>query len=107
MSHTAKACQSVNKKQAAVNKKPQNKWTRYRSTASIVTETTTEFEPDCVPLSASQSPGYKTDSRNKVQLEIQGIEMTMELDTGASVFISKECTVRIFLISPCKNQTPC
>lgn len=87
MSHTAKACQSVNKKQAAVNKKPQNKWTRDRSTVSMVTETTTETEPDCVPLLAIQSPGNKTDSRIKVQLEIQGIEMTMELDTGTSVSI--------------------
>ena len=71
MGHIAEACQSVNKKQAAVNKKPQNKWTRDRSTVSMVTETTTETKPDCVPLLAIQSPGNKTDSRIKVQLEIK------------------------------------
>ena len=53
----------------------------------MVIETTTETEPDCVPLLAIQSPGNKTDSHIKVQLEIQGNEMTMEVDTGASVSI--------------------
>ena len=38
-------------------------------------------------LLAIQSPGTKTDSRIKVQLEIQGVKMTMKLDTGASVSI--------------------
>ena len=53
----------------------------------MVTETTTEGEPDCVPLLAIQSPGNKTDSRIKVQLEIKSIKIIMELDTGASVSI--------------------
>ena len=53
----------------------------------MLTETITESEPDDIPLLAIQSPGNKTDSRIKVQLEIQGVKMTMELDTGASVSI--------------------
>ena len=76
----------------------QNKWTRDRSTVSMVTETTTETEPDCVPLLAIQSPRNKTDSRIKVQLEIQGIEMTMELDTGASVSIISNRVLGLRLI---------
>ena len=54
----------------------------------MLTETTTEREPDDVPLLAIQSPGNKTDSCIKVQLEIQGVKMTMELGTGASVSIN-------------------
>ena len=53
----------------------------------MVIETTTESEPDDVALLAIQSPGNKTDSHIKVQLEIQGVKMTMKLDTGASVLI--------------------
>ena len=53
----------------------------------MVTETTTGSEPDDVPLLAIQSPGNKTNSHIKVQLEIQGVKMTMKLDTVASVSI--------------------
>ena len=52
----------------------------------MVTETTTGSEPDD-PLLAIQSPRNKTNSHIKVQLEIQGVKMTMKLDTVASVSI--------------------
>ena len=53
----------------------------------MVTEITTESEPDNVSLLSIQSSENKTDSRIKVQLEIQGIKMTMELVTRVSVSI--------------------
>ena len=49
-----------------------------------ICSTETESEADDVSLLAIQSPGNKTDFCIKVQLEIQGAEITMELDTGAS-----------------------
>ena len=85
--HIAKACQTADKKHTTGNKKPENKRTRKKDTVSMVTETITESEPGDVPLLAIQSPGNKIDSRIKVQLEIQGVKMTMELDTGVSVSI--------------------
>ena len=102
--HIAKACQAADKKHTAGSKKPENKRTR-KKTVSMVTESITESEPDDVPLLAIQSPRNKTDSRIKVQLEIQGVKMTMELDTGASVSIISSRVYRENLSEfPCRNQ---
>ena len=103
--HIAKACQAADNKHTAGSKKPENKRTRQKDTVSMVTESTTESEPDDVSLLAIQSPGNKTDSRIKVQLEIQGVKMTMELDTGASVSIISSRVYRENLSEfPCRNQ---
>ena len=68
----------------------------------MVIETTTGSKPDDVPLLAIQSPGNKSNSHIKVQLEIQGVKMTIKLDTVASVsIISSRGYKRTFLRFPC------
>jgi len=80
--HIAKACQATNKKQSAANNKRAKK-----GTVSLLTEPANESEPKDLPLLAIQSLRNKSNSRIKIQLEIQGVEMIMKLDTGASVSI--------------------
>ena len=54
--HIAKTCQVADKQRTTVNKKPDNKRTRKKTQYLMVTKSTTESEPDDVPLLGIQSP---------------------------------------------------